>query len=105
MLARVIADTRAAFERLVKGRKIHALVDTEGLPKGRLMAERMRIANARKSKVRSKVVFAHQKELIGLFVMRSKNEECRTNRQHEENERGSHEKRETEDDNIDDCLN
>lgn len=67
----------------------------------------MRIANARKSKVRSEVehVFAHQKGLIGLFVMRSKNEECRTNRQHEENERGSHEKRETEDDNIDDCLN
>jgi hypothetical protein len=34
-----------------------------------------------------------------------KNEECRTNRQHDENERGSHEKRETEDDDIDDCLN
>jgi IS5 family transposase len=39
-------------------------------PKGRLMPERMRIANARKSKVRSAVehVFAHQKGLIGLFV-------------------------------------
>jgi hypothetical protein len=34
-----------------------------------------------------------------------KNEECRTNRQREENERGSHEKRETEDDDIDDCVN
>ena len=39
-------------------------------PKGRLMPERMRIANARKSKIRSAVehVFAHQKGLIGLFV-------------------------------------
>jgi hypothetical protein len=45
----------------------------------------MRIANARKSKVRSEVehVYAHQKGLIGLFVIRSKNEERRTNRQHE----------------------
>jgi IS5 family transposase len=39
-------------------------------PKGRLMPERMRIANARKSKVRSAVehVFPHQNGLIGLFV-------------------------------------
>jgi transposase, IS5 family len=39
-------------------------------PKGRPMAERTRIANARKSKVRSAVehVFAHQKGFMGLVV-------------------------------------
>ena len=39
-------------------------------PKGRPMPEPMRIANARKSKVRSAIehVFAHQKGLMGLFV-------------------------------------
>src|ERR1700739_3264646 len=39
-------------------------------PKGRPMPERMRIANGRKSKVRSAVehVFAHQKGLMALFV-------------------------------------
>ncbi len=39
-------------------------------PPGRLMPERMRIANARKSKVRSAVehVFAHQKGLMSLVV-------------------------------------
>ena len=39
-------------------------------PKGKPMPERTRIANAHKSKVRSKVehVFAHQKGLMGLCV-------------------------------------
>lgn len=39
-------------------------------PKGKPMPERMRIANARKSKVRSAIehVFAHQKGLMGLCV-------------------------------------
>jgi IS5 family transposase len=39
-------------------------------PKGKSMPERTRIANARKSKVRSAVehVFAHQKGLMGLYV-------------------------------------
>ena len=39
-------------------------------PKGSPMPERMRIANARKSKFRSAVehVFAHQKGLMALFV-------------------------------------
>ena len=39
-------------------------------PKGKPMPERMRFANAQKSKVRSAVehVFAHQKGLMGLFV-------------------------------------
>jgi IS5 family transposase len=39
-------------------------------PTGRLMPQRMRIANARKSKVRAAVehVFAHQKGLMGVFV-------------------------------------
>ena len=39
-------------------------------PTGRLMPDRLRIANARKSKVRSAVehVFAHQKGLMGLYV-------------------------------------
>jgi IS5 family transposase len=39
-------------------------------PKGHAMPDRMRIANARKSKVRSAIehVFAHQKGLMGLFV-------------------------------------
>ena len=39
--------------------------------KGKLMPERTRIANARKSRVRSAVehVFAHQKCLIGLVVL------------------------------------
>ena len=39
-------------------------------PTGRLMPQRMRIANARKSKVRAAVehVFAHQKGLMGVFI-------------------------------------
>jgi IS5 family transposase len=39
-------------------------------PKGKPMPERTRIANARKSKVRSAIehVFAHQKGLMGIFV-------------------------------------
>src|SRR5438874_13272608 len=39
-------------------------------PKGRPLPERIRIANARKSKVRSAVehVFAHQKGLMGLII-------------------------------------
>ena len=39
-------------------------------PKGKPMPESMRIANARKSKVRSKVehVFAHQKGLMRVFI-------------------------------------
>lgn len=39
-------------------------------PTARLMPQRMRIANARKSKVRAAVehVFAHQKGLMGIFV-------------------------------------
>ena len=39
-------------------------------PKGKPMPERTRLANAHKSKVRSKVehVFAHQKGLMGLCV-------------------------------------
>jgi transposase, IS5 family len=39
-------------------------------PKGKPMPERTRIANAQKSKVRSRVehVFAHQKGPMGLFV-------------------------------------
>ena len=39
-------------------------------PKGRVMPERTRISNARKSRVRSAVehFFAHQKGLMGLVV-------------------------------------
>jgi IS5 family transposase len=39
-------------------------------PKGRPLPERIRIANVRKSKVRSAVehVFAHQKGLMGLII-------------------------------------